>query len=594
MIVYEAPLEDIRFVLHDLLEVERLADIPAFEAATAETVDPVIEAAGRFCEGELLPLNSTGDEVGCAFEEGAVRTPPGFREAYERFREAGWPSLAADPAHGGQGLPETLNLVLVEMVCSTNLAFGTYPALTRAAYLLLAAHADEALKARFLPPLAEGRWSGTMCLTEPQCGTDLGLIRCRAVPEDDGTWRLSGNKIFISAGEHDLTENIVHLVLARTPDAPAGTRGLSLFLVPKFLPEGDRPGERNGVHCTGVEAKMGLHGSATCGLAFEEARAWLVGPRHDGLKTMFTMMNAARLAVGMQGLGLAETALQSALAYARERRQGRAVEGAREPHEPADPILVHADVRRMLLRLRAFTEGSRALVYWIGRELDIAREHGDAARREEADNLVQLMTPVVKAFLTDEGVSATNLALQVFGGHGYIRENDIEQLVRDARIGPIYEGTNGIQALDLVGRKLPRGYGRLLRPFFHEVAAYLDAHAGDAALAPYLRPFRRSFETLQDITAWLGERGVRDPREATAAASDYLRLMGLVALGYMWLRMAERALAHQAEAGETSFHSAKLATARYYMERVLPETAGLALAIHKGAASITAPDAFPG
>jgi alkylation response protein AidB-like acyl-CoA dehydrogenase len=365
MIVYRAPLRDLRFVLHEVLEVERLAELPEFAAATRDTVDAVLEAAATFCERELLPLNPSGDAAGCRFEAGRVQTPAGFPEAYRRFCAAGWPGLACDPAWGGQGLPETVNLALVEMVCSTNLAFGTYPALSHAAYLLLTAHGDATLRARFLPPLVEGRWSGTMCLTEPQCGTDLGLIRTRAVPAGDGTWRVTGSKIFISAGEHDLSENIIHLVLARRPDAPPGTRGLSLFLVPRLMPDDDGAlGAPNGVLCTGIEAKMGLHASATCGLRFEDAAGWLVGELDQGLRAMFTMMNPARLAVGIQGLGLAETALQSALAYARERRQGRAVGGPSEPEAPADPILVHADVRRMLLRIRAFTEGARALVYW--------------------------------------------------------------------------------------------------------------------------------------------------------------------------------------------------------------------------------------
>ncbi len=592
MIAYQAPLRDLRFVLHELLQIERLSDLPALAAGTRDSVDAVLEAAARFCERELLPLNAPGDGAGCRFEAGQVRTPEGFPAAYERFCAAGWPGLACDPAHGGQGLPETVNLALVEMVCSTNLAFGTYPALSHAAYLLLAAYGDEALRARYLPPLVEGRWAGTMCLTEPQCGTDLGLIRTRARPAPDATYRLTGAKIFISAGEHDLTENIVHLVLARLPDAPPGSRGLSLFVVPKFLPRADgAPGSRNGVVCGGIEAKMGLHASATCQLQFEEAVGWLLGEPNQGLRAMFTMMNVARLAVGIQGLGLAETALQGALAYASERRQGHALDRPGRPEAAADPIIVHADVRRMLLRMRAFTEGARALILWVGQELDLSRHHADAERRREADDLVQLMTPIIKAFLTDEGFSAVNLGLQVFGGHGYIREHGMEQLVRDARIGQLYEGTNGIQALDLVGRKLATGYGRLLRRFFHPATAFLEAHRDQPAMEELLRPFGAALGLLQEVTALLADRASRDQLEGSAAASDYLRLFGLVALGYMWVRMAERALAGQSDADD-GFHAAKLATARFYLRRVLPETTGLALAIRSGAATIMAPDAF--
>jgi alkylation response protein AidB-like acyl-CoA dehydrogenase len=592
MIAYQAPLRDLRFILHELLQIERLSDLPALTAGTRDSVDAVLEAAARYCERELLPLNAPGDRTGCRFEAGQVQTPEGFRAAYQRFCAAGWPGLACDPAHGGQGLPEAVNLALVEMVCSTNLAFGIYPALSHAAYLLLAAYGDEALRARYLPPLVEGRWAGTMCLTEPQCGTDLGLIRTRARPAPDATYRLTGAKIFISAGEHDLTENIVHLVLARLPDAPPGSRGLSLFVVPKFLPRSDgTPGERNGVVCTGIEAKMGLHASATCQLQFEEAIGWLLGQPNQGLRAMFTMMNVARLAVGIQGLGLAETALQSALAYAHERRQGHALDRPSQPEAAADPIIVHADIRRMLLRMRAFTEGARALILWMGQELDLSRHHADAERRREADDLVQLMTPIIKAFLTDEGFSTVNLGLQVFGGHGYIREHGMEQLVRDARIGQLYEGTNGIQALDLVGRKLATGYGRLLRRFFHPATAFLEAHHGQPAMEEFLRPFGAALGLLQEVTALLADRASRDQLEGSAAASDYLRLFGLVALGYMWVRMSERALAGKSD-GDDAFYAAKLATARFYLRRILPETTGLALAIRNGAATIMATDAF--
>src|SRR4051794_14164383 len=540
MLVYQAPLRDIRFVLLELLGIGDLTGLPAFSSLTPETLESVLDAAARFCERELLPLARSGDEEGCRFEDGTVRTPRGFAETYRLFRDQGWASLACDPAVGGQGLPELLNLAVSEMVCSTNLAFGTYTGLAHAAYLLLAAHGTGDVRERYLKPLAEGRWGGTMCLTEPQCGTDLGLTRARAEPAEDGSYRVTGTKIFVTAGEHDLTDNILHLVLARLPGSPEGTRGLSLFLVPKLLvgPDG-RLGDRNRVWCGGIEEKMGLHASATCTLSFEAATGYLLGEREQGLRAMFTMMNTARLGVGVQGLGLAETAYQNALAYARERRQGRVVGGAGGPEAGPAPIILHPDVRRMLLRMRAFTEGARALVYWIGREIDLARHHPDPERRQAADDLVQLLTPVVKAFLTDEGFAAANLGLQVFGGHGYIREHGMERLVREARIGQIYEGTNGVQALDLVGRKLRAGHGRMLRRFFHPLSAFLDERADDAAMAEFAVPLGKAFRLLQDVTVWLATAADRDPVEGAAAASGYLRLLGLLALGYLWARMAE-------------------------------------------------------
>jgi alkylation response protein AidB-like acyl-CoA dehydrogenase len=594
MLVYQAPLRDFRFVLHELLGTDEPAGLPALAVLAPDTTDAVLGAAARFCERELLPLGRSGDEEGCRFTDGVVRTPQGFPETYQRFREGGWTSLACDLADGGQGLPEALNLAVAEMVCSTNLAFGTYSALARAAYLLLAAHGSDEIRWRHLRPLAEGRWGGTMCLTEPQCGTDLGLIRTRAEPADDGSYRVTGTKIFITAGEHDLTENILHLVLARLPDAAAGTHGLSLFLVPKLLVDKDgRPGERNQVVCTGLERKMGLHGSATCTLCFEGATGYLVGEREQGLRAMFTMMNVARLAVGLQGLGLAETAYQSALAYARERRQGRAL-GDRGGSDAAAPVTIveHPDVRRMLLHMRVFTEGARALVLWIGREVDLARHHPDPEQRRAADDLVQLMTPVVKAFLTDEGFATVNLGLQVFGGHGYIREHGLERLVREARIGQLYEGTNGIQALDLVGRKLRAGHGRMLRRFFHPLAAFLEEHAGNAAMREFVAPLGEAFKLLQELTAWLAAEADRDPVEGAAAASEYLRLLGLVALGYLWARSAEATLNATSSAGDEPFYAGKLATARFFMRRVLPETVGLGLIIRGGSAALMATDAL--
>ena len=587
---YKAPLRDMRFLLHEVFDGTDLPQRPGEEALAPELIDSILEEAGRFVEEVLVPLNAPGDEEGCRFENGVVRTPKGFKAAYDLFRESGWTALACDPAYGGQGLPERVNKLVEEMICSANLAFSLYPGLSRGAYQALRDHGSEALKQRFLPKLASGIWSGTMCLTEPHCGTDLGMLRTRAEPNADGTFRISGNKIFISAGEHDLTENILHLVLARLPDAPAGSRGISLFLVAKFLPdENDRPGARNGVLCTAIEHKMGIKASATCQLSFDNATGWLVGTPHRGLAAMFTMMNSERLSVGIQGLAMAEAAYQSAVAYARERLQGRALSGTKNPSQPADPIIVHPDVRRMLLTMRAYAEGSRALGLWVACALDDTERSDEREAREKAADFTALMTPVVKALFTDLGFEAANLGVQVYGGHGYIRDHGVEQFVRDARIAMIYEGTNGIQALDLVGRKLGAEYGRLLRWFFHPVAEFITAHKDDAAIGKMVHGLEKAFGALQLATVHIAEAGLRDPEEAGAAASEYLRLFGLVALGFMWMRMARVAAARLSAAdGEAAFYHAKLATARFYMERILPQAGGLYLAIKSGKSAMMA------
>jgi len=597
MVSYKAPLDDIRFLLYELFDYEsEVAALPGFEEATHDLVDAVLEEGARLCENELLPLNRSGDEEGCRFENGAVRTPAGFKEAYEAFRAGGWTGLSCDPAYGGQGLPKTVQFLLDELICSTNLSFGTYPGLSHGAYNALALHASDALKALFLPKLVDGTWSGTMCLTEPQCGTDLGLIRTKAEPSGasgpDGApaYRITGTKIFISAGEHDLTENILHLVLAKLPDAPAGTRGISLFLVPKLLVGADgTPGARNAVACGALEHKMGIKASATCVMNFDGAEGYLVGAPHSGMRAMFTMMNVARLAVGIQGLGLAETAYQSAAAYARERLQGRALSGPKHPEQPADPILVHPDVRRNLLTMRAYIEGARALAVWVAIAVDVAERHPDAAHRQEADDLVALLTPVVKAFFTDIGFEVTNLGMQIFGGHGYIREHGMEQLVRDARIAQLYEGTNGIQALDLVGRKLPQGVGRLLRRFFHPVLAFIEATQAEPAMADFALPLAKAFGRLQQATAAVAQAGLKDPDEAGAAASDYLRLFALTALAYLWARTARVVLAVP-EAERSERHRAKLAVARFYMTRLLPQSSALFASLNAGAKPIMAVD----
>jgi alkylation response protein AidB-like acyl-CoA dehydrogenase len=539
----------------------------------------------------LQPINRSGDEEGCVFESGSVRTPTGFKDAYAKFVEGGWPGIACDPEHGGQGVPNTVNFAFEEMICSANLSFGLFPGLTHGAYNALQAHGSDDLKRTYLPKMVGGSWSGTMCLTEPQCGTDLGLIRTRAEPSNDGSYRLHGTKIFISAGEHDLTENIVHLVLARLPDAPAGVRGISLFVCPKFLVQPDGSlGARNSLACGALEKKMGIKASPTCVMNFDGATAWLVGVPNKGLAAMFTMMNTARLMVGIQGLGVAEAAYQGALSYARNRLQMRAATGPKYPDQPADPIIVHPDIRRLLMRMKAMTEGCRALALWVGHELDISTGHPDAQRRQDADDLVALMTPIVKSMLTDHGFSAANDGVQIHGGHGYIREWGMEQLVRDARIAQIYEGTNGIQALDLVGRKLSMGTGRLARQFFHPVGAYLEQMANVPAMAEIVAPLAKAFGRLQQATLWLGKAGTANPDDGGAAATDYLRMFGLVAIGYMWCRMAETALAGSAD----SFRSAKLECARFYMAKIIPETGSLLVSITAGSKSVMAlhEDAF--
>lgn len=592
MTIYKAPLRDIRFVLHELLNIGQLGRVARFDFMTPDVVDSVLEGAAKLCERVLFPLNRSGDADGCRFENGVVRTPTGFKDAYRAFATGGWTALASDPAFGGQGLPEVINLALTEMVCASNLAFATYPVLSHAAHLLISVHASDEVKRAFLPKMVDGRWSGTMCLTEPQCGTDLGLIRTTAQPQRDGSYRVNGTKIFVTGGEHDLTENIVHLVLARLPGAPPGTQGLSLFLVPKFLVQSDGSlGPRNAVCCRSIETKMGIHASATCVMNFGQATGYLIGNRRHGLRSMMTMMNVARLAVGMQGVGIAETAYQSARAYARERLQGRAMTGARRPDRPADPIIVHADVRRMLLIMKAFNEGARALGYQVGLNVDLSRHHPEPEVRRHAADLVQVMTPVVKAFFTDQAFEAANLGLQIFGGHGYMRAHGMEQLVRDARIGQIYEGTNGIQALDLVGRKLTLQGGRMLRRLFDPIDRFIAEHRCQAPLREFVLPLAEAFGKLQQVTAWIADQRAKDRQEAAAAASDYLRLFGLVTLAGTWAQIVKTAYAALESPCDNQFYEAKIATARFYMQRILPQASSLAAAIMSGGSTITELDA---
>jgi alkylation response protein AidB-like acyl-CoA dehydrogenase len=589
MATYTAPLRDMRFVLYELFEGEKLAELPGYEDMTRDLLDPVLDEAAKVCEEVLFPLNRSGDEEGCHYENGVVRTPKGFREAYKAFCEGGWNGISCDPTYGGQGVPRLANVMVEEMICSSNLSFGMYPGLTHGAYQALHAHGSDELKDKYLPKLVDGSWSGTMCLTEPHCGTDLGLLRTKALPQSDGSYKISGTKIFISAGEHDLSDNIIHLVLARLPDAPKGVKGISLFLVPKFLVgENDALGARNGVRCGAIEHKMGIKASSTCVMNFDDATGWLVGEPHKGMRAMFTMMNSERLSVGIQGLGLAEVSYQGAVAYAKDRLQGRSLSGVKYPEKAADPILVHPDVRRTLLRMRSIIEGCRALGAWTAYELDVAKHHADATTREEADDFVALMTPVVKAFFTDFGYEVTNLGMQVYGGHGYIREHGMEQYVRDCRISQIYEGTNGIQALDLVGRKMPAHAGRYLRRFFHPVSAYIAERMEHPVMGEMIQPLAKAFGRLQQATGHIANVGLRNPDEAGAAAVEYLRLFGLVALGYMWARTAETAFPKSQSGDEQAFYKAKLATARFYFERVLPENSSLFAQIMAGSRTMMA------
>ena len=580
---YRAPVRDMQFVLHELLDLESaLSVLPSQGATSRDLVDAVLTEVAKLAEQVLAPLNQVGDEHGCVLEDGVVRTPPGFADAWQQFVNAGWPSLACHPEHGGQGLPKTLSFCVDEMLAGANMAFSLYAILSFGAYRALHASASDELKKTYLPRLASGEWAGTMCLTEPHCGTDLGLCRTRAEPQADGSYLLSGQKIFITGGEQDLTDNIVHLVLARTPDAPPGIKGISLFVVPKMLVDDDgNPGARNGVSCGGIEDKMGIHAASTCVLNFDSAAGYLVGELHKGMRGMFKMMNHARLVVGVQGLAQSEVSYQNAVAYARERLQSRSPTGAKNTEGPADPIMVQPDVRRMLLTGKAYNEGARALTAWLGLQVDYAEAHPDTEVRQRAEDLVALLTPVVKAFFTDFGSEVCNLGMQVYGGHGYIREHGMEQLVRDARIAQLYEGTNGVQALDLVGRKLNLHDGRLSTTYFSLIHEFVSRHADEPALAEFVDSLRDALVTLEQCTDWVRSRAVADKAEIGAVSADYLRAMGLVSLGFMWAMMA--ATAHAADSTDTSFYVAKLKTARFFMRRLLPQVTTLSMTMRAGA-----------
>jgi len=590
---YNAPIRDMQFIMHEVLELENYGNLEPFREATPDLVDAILEEAGKFAAEVLQPINQSGDEEGCSFKDGVVTTPKGFKEAYRLYVEGGWQGLTAPTEYGGQQLPQILGLAVSEMMVAANWGFAMYPGLTKGAVEAIVAHASDDLKQTFLPRMVTGEWSGTMNLTEPHCGTDLGLIRTRAEPAGDGTYRISGTKIFISAGEHDLSENIIHLVLAKIPGGPEGTKGISLFIVPKFLVNEDGSlGERNGVTCGSIEKKMGIHSNATCVLNYDNAVGYLVGEEHKGMRNMFTMMNEARLGVGLQGLAIADVAYQNAVAYARERLQGRALTGPKNPDGPADPIIVHPDVRRMLMTMRAFTESARALVLWTGLQIDLSHSSPDEKTRERADDLVALLTPVIKAHMTDKGVEVANLAMQCYGGHGYIREWGMEQFARDARIAPIYEGTNGVQAMDLIGRKLPANGGRAVRRFFGLVENFAKDAESDEAMKPLVAGLRDGSAKLQQATMWLMQNAMQNPEHAGAAAHDYLTLMALVAHGLMWCQMAQTALARLEQGtDDKAFYEAKLATARFYMSHVMPETATRLARIEAGADNVMALDA---
>ncbi len=588
MSTYQAPLSDIRFALYDVLQAEALFQRLGFAEATRDIVDAVLEEAARFNETVLAPLNKVGDEAGCRYDKdaGTVTTPPGFREAYAQYVEGGWPGLVSPAEFGGQDLPHTVGVPVKEMIDAANLSWGNFPLLSHGATEALLHYGDDWQKDTFLTRLVSGEWTGTMCLTEPHCGTDLGLLKTKAVPNSDGSYAISGTKIFITAGEHDFTGNIVHLVLARLPDAPAGSRGISMFIVPKFRVDREgNPGERNGVRCGAIEHKMGIHGSATCVLNFDDAQGWLVGEPHRGLQAMFVMMNTARLAVGLQGLGLADRAYQNALRYARERLQSRSLSGAKFPDKPADPIVVHPDVRRMLLTQKALVEGGRLLGYHAASLVDVARHGADEAERAQADTLLGFLTPVVKACLTEWGVECTYHALQCFGGHGYIAEHGMEQLARDARITTLYEGTTGIQALDLMGRKTLQANGAGLRVFLGMVEAFCKAHEGDETLAEFIAPLREKAGEWQQLTLDIGRRAAVNADEIGAAAYDYLFYSGYVALAYWWARSVAAA---DASAQSQAAKDAKRETARFYFARILPRTLMHAANIRSGAAPLMA------
>jgi alkylation response protein AidB-like acyl-CoA dehydrogenase len=594
MAQYTPPIRDLQFVLHELLEaVPTLQQIPAYSDLDVDTVNAVLEEGGKFAAEVLQPLNIPGDQEGCTLDKATheVRTPKGFKEAYAQYVAGGWPALSTDPAYGGQGLPHLVNQCFYEMLNSANQAWTMYPGLSHGAYECLHEHGTDEQKALYLPKLSSGVWTGTMCLTEPHCGTDLGLLRSKAEPQADGSYRITGQKIFISSGEHDLAENIVHLVLARLPDAPAGSKGISLFLVPKFVPNADGSlGERNPIFCTGLEHKMGIHGNATCQMNLDGAQGWLVGEPNKGLPAMFVMMNAARIGVANQSLGLTEVAYQNAVAYAKDRLQMRSLSGPKAPDKPADPIIVHPDVRKMLLTARAYAEGARALALHTVLLLDQELKSDDEDVKRDCADEVALLTPVLKAFFTDNAWIATSHCMQVYGGHGYIAEWGMEQFVRDARINMIYEGTNTVQSLDLLGRKVLADNGKKLKAFGKRIAAFVEEEGVNEAMQEFVNPLADLGDKVTKLTTELGMKAFGNADEVGAAAVDYLRVIGHLCFAYFFARMAKIALAKQKEHGDKvdPFYTAKLATARFYFAKLLPETASLIRSARAGVAPLMA------
>jgi len=585
MAEYKAPIRDIQFVLDEVFKADDVwASMPSTSEVSMDLANAIFEEGARLCEGELQPINRSGDEEECQYDDGVVTTPSGFKEAYNTYAESGWVSLGGDIDYGGQGMPKMLTVMFEEMVYAANSSFALYPALTAGACLSLLTHGSEALKETYLPPMYEGRWAGSMCLTEPHCGTDLGILKTKAVPQADSSYEITGTKIFITGGEHDLTDNIIHLVLAKLPDAPKGPRGISLFLVPKFMVDDDgQCGARNAVRCGSIEHKMGIKGSSTCVMNFDGAIGYLIGEENKGLAAMFTMMNYERLSIGLQGIGLGEASYQSAKAYAQDRIQSRAPSGAVAPEQAADPIIVHPDVRRMLMTQRAYNEGGRAFAAYVGMWLDMAKGHQDAQVKKRASAMVALLTPVAKAYFTDRGLDATILGQQVFGGHGYIREWGMEQFVRDARIAQIYEGTNGIQALDLMGRKVVADGGEAFKLYQEEIEAFVSECdvSDDKVIA-----LKTVLNQLSEATDFVINQAKDDPNAVGAASCDYLNLFGLASYAYMWLKMS-----FVADANEGDFYTSKLKTADFFFQRLLPESNAYFAKVLAGSESVMALDA---
>lgn len=589
MPVYKAPTADTLFILNDVLGLERYGNLPGFADASPDMIEAIVGEASKLAETTLFPLNLSGDQEGCTrHDDGTVTVPKGFKQAYDQYCQGGWIGLAVPEEFGGQGLPYTLHAAVGEYMSSSNMSLMMYPGLTQGAIAAILVHGSDDQKATYLPKMVEGTWSGTMNLTEPHCGTDLGLLRTKAVPQGDGSYKISGQKIFISAGEHGMTDNIIHLVLARIEGAPEGTKGISLFIVPKFMVGEDGSlGARNGVTCGALEEKMGIHGNSTCVMNYDDAVGYLIGAENKGLSAMFVMMNEARLGVGLQGLSIAETAYQNAVAYANERIQGRSLSGAKAPDKKADPIIVHPDIRRTLMTIKAFNEAGRAFLLWTALKSDIAHRSPDEAERQNADDLLSLATPILKGVLTDKGFDHAVMAQQVFGGHGYIEEHGMSQYVRDARITMIYEGANGIQALDLVGRKLALNGGRAVMAMFKEIGDFCEENRADEAMAPYTKALKKGLNDLQASTMWFMQNAMAKPDNAGAGSTDYMHLFGLVTLGYMWAKMAKTAQEKLASGdAREDYLKTKLVTAKFFMEKVMPETALRKTRIEAGADSV--------